>query len=110
VIDMVGDRDLKIQRDTNSTPWLYEAFASAARANGLGKYVDGPREQISDDHLSFLAIQLPAITLIDLDFGPNNSWWHTAEDTLDKCSLESIAAIGKILLLGLPNVEERALR
>jgi glutaminyl-peptide cyclotransferase len=110
VIDMVGDKDLQIQRDTNSTSWLYECFAAAARKNGLGAHVDGEREPIADDHLSFTAIGLPAVTLIDLNYGPDNSWWHTAEDTLDKCSQESLAAIGKIVLLGLPAVESRSKR
>jgi hypothetical protein len=110
VIDMVGDEDLKIQRDEYGTPWLYEAFAAAARANGLGAHVDGRRESIKDDHISFLEIGLPAITLIDLQYGPNNSWWHTGADTLENCSAASLGAAGKIVLLGLANVEQHVLR
>jgi glutaminyl-peptide cyclotransferase len=106
VIDMVGDVDLRVQRDEYSTPWVYEAFAAPARKNGLERHVDGPRERLSDDHLSFLEIGLPAVTLIDLRYGPDNAWWHTKDDTLEHCSVESLAAIGKILLLGLPNLEK----
>jgi glutaminyl-peptide cyclotransferase len=110
VIDMIGDKDLEIQRDTNSTAWLLECFAAAARSNGLGAHVDGQSEAIADDHLSFTRLGLPAVTLIDLQYGPSNSWWHTPEDTLEKCSQESLAAAGKIVLLGLPAVEARQKR
>ena len=43
--------------------------------------------------------------LIDFDYGPNNSWWHTVEDTLDKCSPESLEVTGRIVLAALPRLE-----
>jgi Zn-dependent M28 family amino/carboxypeptidase len=106
-IDMVGDKDLRLSRDEYSTPWLYEAFASAARQNGLGQHVDGKRERIADDHQSFLDVGIPAVDLIDFDYGPNNSYWHTENDTLANCSRASLAAIGRIVLLGLPAIENK---
>ena len=109
LLDMVGDKDLKIVRESYSDSWLLEAFMSAATKNGLGVHFEGKREAVTDDHLSFLAIGVPSLDMIDFDFGPGNAWWHTADDTLDKCSAESLGAIGKITLLGLPAVEDHIL-
>lgn len=109
LLDLVGDKDLRIQRDQYSDTWLYECFAAPARAKGLGKYVDGKREAIADDHLSFLEIGVPSVDLIDFSYGPNNSWWHTAADTLDKCSAESLGVSGAIVLGGLGAVETKLL-
>ena len=112
LLDMVGDRDLRLTRDTYSGRELIEAFFSAARANGLGRHLGGERESmpVKDDHQSFLTAGVESVDLIDFDYGPDNSWWHSAEDTLDKCSRESLDAIGRIVLLGLPQVERMALR
>jgi glutaminyl-peptide cyclotransferase len=109
LLDLVGDRDLRLHRDQYSDVWLYECFAAPARATKLAKHVDGRRELIADDHLSFLEVGVPSVDLIDFSYGPNNSWWHSADDTLDKCSAESLGAIGEIVLLGLPNLERRLL-
>ncbi len=107
LLDMVGDKDLKIRRDQYSSPWLLEFFAGAARDNGLGAHVDGTLERVMDDHLSFLEYGVPSVDLIDFDYGPDNAWWHTADDTLEHCSKASLATIGAIVLHGLPAVEER---
>jgi len=105
LLDMIGDRDLRINRDSYSGSRLVDIFFGAARANGLAKYVDGPTLAVKDDHQPFLSAGIECIDLIDLDYGPDNRWWHTAEDTLDKCSQESLSAIGRIVLLGLSGLE-----
>lgn len=105
LIDLVGDRDLRLWRDSNSDPELLAIFFDAARENGLGRYVDGRREPVKDDHLSFMRIGVRSVDFIDLEYGPDNDWWHSPEDTLDKCSAESLGATGKIVLLGLPGLE-----
>ena len=46
---------------------------------------------IVDDHLPFVAEGYRAADLIDFDYGPGNAWWHTAEDTPDKLSADSLA-------------------
>lgn len=113
VIDMVGDSDLRLDRDTNSTRELLEIFFAAARRAGLGKHVDGRSMPISDDHLPFLRVGIPSCDLIDLDFtgldsqGRRHDYWHTVEDTPERCSPESLAIAGRIVLLGLPEVERR---
>jgi hypothetical protein len=106
LLDMVGDRDLKLFRETNSDRRLQTIFFAAARAQGLGKHVDGTAEEISDDHLRFREIGIPSLDLIDFDYGPQNAYWHTPEDTLEHCSKESLAAAGRIVLAGLPGLEK----
>jgi len=110
VIDLVGDRDLALWRDTNSDRRILGAFFEAARENGLGQYIGSTRQAVKDDHLAFIVTGIPSADLIDLDYGPDNSYWHTNEDTLDKCSRESLDAIGRIVLHGLPRLAQLKLR
>jgi Zn-dependent M28 family amino/carboxypeptidase len=105
LLDMIGDKDLKIFRDTNSDRRLQTIFFESARAQGLGKNIDGKEEEISDDHLRFREIGIPSLDLIDLDYGPGNAYWHTPEDTLEHCAKDSLAAAGRIVLGGLSALE-----
>jgi hypothetical protein len=107
LLDLVGDADLKLTTDSYSTRSLLELFFEAARKNGLGQYVGGTRRQVLDDHLSFRQYNIDAVDLIDLDYGPDNDWWHSDEDTLEKCSKESLDAVGRLVLLGIPRLEAR---
>lgn len=112
LLDMVGDRHLRLWRDTYSSRELLRIFMDAARQEGLGLYFTGASLPVRDDHLPFLEIGIPAVDLIDLDYGPesrNNDWWHTPEDTLENCSQQSLAVVGRILLAGLPVLEQRVL-
>lgn len=105
LLDLCGDRDLKFLRETYSDRRLNDLFARAAEGIGLGAHMQGARQEAKDDHLSFMAVGIPSIDLIDFDFGPDNSWWHTPEDTLDKCSAESLGITGRIVLAALPEIE-----
>ena len=57
---------------------------------------------VEDDHAPFIRLGIPAALLIDFDFPP----WHTAQDTLDKVSAQSLEVVGKVLLDALPGIEE----
>jgi Zn-dependent M28 family amino/carboxypeptidase len=103
LLDLVGDRDLKLTTDRNSTLSLRDLFTAVARENGLAEIVGGFEQEIKDDHLSFRKHNVDAIDLIDLDY----PWWHTDEDTLDKCAPESLGKIGKLVLHAIPRLEER---
>ena len=102
LIDMVGDRDLRIMRDTNSTPWLTDVVWNAARRLGHRQFVDEAMA-IEDDHLPFLKAGVPAVDIIDLDYPA----WHAEHDTLDKVSAESLQVVGDVLLAALPDVMNR---
>ena len=109
LLDMVGDKDLKLTVEQNSDMKLQAAFIGAASRIGLQDHVGGHSQALLDDHIPFLEAGIPAVDLIDFQFGPENSWWHTKEDTLDKCSRKSLEAIGRIVLAGLPSVEDLVL-
>lgn len=107
LLDMVGDENLKLFRESYSDRDLLELFFTAAEENGLGAYVRGPRQEILDDHLSFMMANIPSINLIDFQYGPRNAYWHTSEDTLEHVSAESLGVTGKIVLYGLAALERR---
>jgi glutaminyl-peptide cyclotransferase len=96
LVDMVGDCDLEIPREAGSDADLYDSIAAAGEPFGG---VTGP---ILDDHVPFANAGIPAVDLIDFEFGPQNSYWHTTEDTLDKVCPESLDAVGEALLGVLP--------
>jgi glutaminyl-peptide cyclotransferase len=102
LVDMVGDRDLRILREANSTPWLTDTIWAAARRIGRTEFVDDATP-IEDDHLEFLKAGIPAVDIIDLDYPP----WHTRGDTLDKVAAGSLQAVGDVIVAALPDIERR---
>lgn len=102
LIDMIGDKDLGIRREQNSTPWLTDAIWSTARRLGRSEFLS-EETPIEDDHLEFLAAGIPAVDIIDLDYPA----WHTAADTLDAVSPRSLQVVGDVLLAALPLIEMR---
>jgi Zn-dependent M28 family amino/carboxypeptidase len=106
LVDMIGDRDLGILRDTYSTPWLTELVWATAARLGHGRHFLSTAMAVEDDHAPFLHAGVPAVLLIDFDYPP----WHTAEDTLDKVSAQSLAVVGDVVLGALPAIERRLSR
>jgi glutaminyl-peptide cyclotransferase len=96
--DMIGDKDLDIQRETNSTPWLIALVAQAAKSLGDQRYFFQQSMAVEDDHLPFVERGVPAVDIIDLDYGPNNSYHHTAQDTMDKISAHSLTIDGDVFM------------
>ena len=103
LVDMIGDRDLKIRRDLNSTGWLTNLIWETARSRQLSAYFINDTTQIEDDHEEFLRAGIPAVGIIDLDYPA----WHTAADNLDAVSARSLQVVGDVLLAALPQVEAR---
>jgi hypothetical protein len=97
IVDMVGDRDLRLPREGNSNPTLVDAIWSAAQAAGLTAFVDEVGPSILDDHTPFLERGWPAVDIIDFTY----PYWHTTEDTLDKLSAESLEQVGRAIQLWL---------
>lgn len=103
LLDMVGDKDLHLQKDTRSTPWLMDLVWTTAMEQGYRDILDAAPTAIEDDHLPFLDINIPCADIIDLNYAP----WHTAEDTLDKIDAASMEKVGKLVLAVLPRLEKR---
>lgn len=96
--DMIGDKDLDILREDQSTPWLVDMVGKAAKRCGDSRYFFKTDGAIEDDHLPFLARGVPSIDIIDMDYGPNNSYHHTVQDTMDKISAHSLTVDGNVIL------------
>lgn len=108
LLDMVGDKNLGLELEEMSTAWLKQVFRSTATQLGYDRYIVGEKE-IKDDHRPFLAKRIPAIDLIDFHYdNASNRYWHTSDDTLDKCSADSLGIVGKLVLAALPGVEVAA--
>jgi len=101
LLDMIGDRNLTIRRDSNSTPWLTDAvWASAARLGHRPSFLSEDTT-IDDDHMPFVRAGIPSVDIIDLDYPA----WHTAQDDLDHVSARSLQIVGEVVLDALPQIE-----
>jgi glutaminyl-peptide cyclotransferase len=96
--DMIGDADLNIDRDENSTPWLEAVVLEAAKREGYQSHFFERDNKVSDDHLPFMKRGVACADLIDFMYGYNNVFWHTPQDTVDKLSPQSIAIVGGVIL------------
>jgi Zn-dependent M28 family amino/carboxypeptidase len=97
-IDMVGDKNLNIAPDLNSSQSLRDLIWQTAQSLGYGKYFLSEGGAIDDDHMPFIASGANAVDIIDLDYGPQNSYWHTAQDTMDKLSAHSFQVVGDVIV------------
>lgn len=98
LVDMIGDADLDIQEEMNSTPWLRKVVYQAAADLGYQSHFFAVQAPVEDDHLPFARIGVPVVDVIDLDYGYNNSLHHSVEDTLDKESPKSLQIVGDTVL------------
>ncbi|HEY4046261.1 MAG TPA: M28 family peptidase [Acidobacteriaceae bacterium] len=105
--DMIGDRDLDIDRDTNSTPWLLDLVYQAASKYGNQSYLFSRENTIEDDHLPFVERHVPSADIIDIDYGYNNSYHHTTQDTMDKLSAKSLTIVGEVFLESIQLLNQR---
>ncbi|HLW86797.1 MAG TPA: M28 family peptidase [Candidatus Sulfotelmatobacter sp.] len=96
--DMIGDADLNIDRDLNSTPWLEAVVYEAATRVGYQSHVFGVTRQVTDDHIPFMQKGVPCADLIDFEYGYNNVFWHTPQDTVDKLSPKSLEITGTVVV------------
>jgi Zn-dependent M28 family amino/carboxypeptidase len=105
--DMIGDADLNIEHDTDSTPWLEDLVYQAATRLGYQSHFFGRTLPIDDDHMPFVRQGVPSADLIDLDYGYNNVFWHTPQDTVDKLSPQSLQIVGSVILETVDMIDHR---
>ena len=99
MIDMVGDADLQIYYEQNSTQSLSYSIWNVAIRAGFSQFIQQEKFSLIDDHIPFLQRNIPATDLIDFDY----PYYHTTEDDLEKISEESLYAVGETLRLWLTN-------
>jgi Zn-dependent M28 family amino/carboxypeptidase len=104
VADMIGARDLNVDRDENSTPWLLNLLTQAAKDTGHSSYIFKNSVAVEDDHLPFKQRGVPVLDIIDLDYGPptqehpEGGYHHTVLDTMDKLSPKSLGIAADLFL------------
>jgi glutaminyl-peptide cyclotransferase len=110
--DMIGDKDLDILREGTSTAWLVDVVRQAAMHEGDQRYFFKSEQPIEDDHKPFVQRGVPAIDIIDMDYGPHDAahpdgYHHTPEDTLDKISAKSLTIDGNVFLETIRLLDQR---
>lgn len=104
LLDMVGDADLKIPREAISQQYaghINDFIWKIARENNSTVFVDSVGKGILDDHVPLLSRGIRAINIIDFNY----PYWHTQQDTPDKCAPASLAAVGNVLWAALQSKE-----
>ena len=105
LLDMIGDKNPVINRDLNSSPELYSLFAACCQRLDYENLSTGTATYMYDDHVPFLQAGIPSLDLIDFDYGPNNSFWHTEKDTAENVSIESIFKVARVVACMLEEFE-----
>ena len=103
LLDMIGDRDLRILRDSNSTPWLVDIVWGAAARLGHRATFSNELTTIDDDHMPFVRAGIPSVDVIDLEYPA----WHTANDTIENVSARSLQIVGDVIVAAIPDIEKR---
>ena len=111
VVDMVGDRDLNFLEETQSAQWLRDLVRRAAAETHHTANIYKTKGAEEDDHLPFLKRGVPVLDMIDVDYGPRDArhsdgWHHTAEDTIDKISPQSLQVSADILMALIPLIDQ----
>ena len=99
--DMVGAVNVRIEKDSNSTPKLVDLVWKTATRLGYSDVFVQASTPIEDDHLAFLHRNVPVVDVIDLLDYPRSStlpYWHTDDDTMDKVSPRSLAIVGHVFI------------
>lgn len=104
--DMIGPTNVRITRDTGSTPWLTDfIWDTAAQLGYKSNFVNEDYGVGGDDHFSFIRRGVAGCDLID--FSVRDTYWHTPQDTLDKIDPKSLAIVGQVLAETLPKLESK---
>jgi len=99
--DMIGWKQLNIDKESNSTPWLLDLEAKAGRDTGHSKYLFRGSQAIQDDHLPFVQRGVPSLDVIDFQYGTATdpeAFHHTEQDTMDKLSAASLQVAADLFL------------
>ena len=113
VADMIGAKDLNVDKDANSTPALLDLLYKAGKDTGHTSYLFKNPTQVSDDHIPFRQRGVPVLDIIDLDYGPptrehpEGSYHHTDKDTMDKLSATSLQVSADLFLDVVKLIDQR---
>jgi glutaminyl-peptide cyclotransferase len=105
LLDMIGDKDLDVARETGSSRWLQDFIAQAAEQLHYSSYFFQYETGIIDDHVSFIRVGVPAVDVVDAQYGRMGAGFdgmgefhHSNADTMDKVSQHSLEVVGRTVL------------
>lgn len=117
LLDMIGDKDLHVTRETQSDPALQRLIAQAAADLGYADYFFRDEMGITDDHVPFLQAGIPAVDVVDANFGRMGpqfdgmgEFHHANTDTMDKVSQRSLEIVGRTMLATVERLDRRPIR
>ena len=102
--DMIGPRDPKFHRESNSTRWLTDLVWKTAARLGYGDIFLSDETAVDDDHISFLNRRVASTDIIELNDYP---YWHTTEDTIDKVSPRTLGIVGHVILESVNELQKK---
>ena len=77
-----------------------DAFLGALESSGRSQVLIAGIE-------THVCVYQTAVDLIDFEYGPQNEYWHTEEDTMDKLDARSFQVVGDVVLRVIGLLEER---
>jgi hypothetical protein len=105
LLDMIGDKDLNVARETGSNRALQDNISEAARDLGTSQYFFQYETGIIDDHASFIKVGIPSVDVVDAEYGrmgpefdSMGEFHHANTDTMDKVSQHSLEIVGRTIL------------
>ncbi len=114
LLDMIGDRDLNVARETGSSAALQKVIAQAANQLGYGRYFFKYDAGIIDDQISFVNVGVPSVDVVDAQYGrmgpgfdTMGEFHHTNADTMDKVSQHSLQVVGRTILLSVEMLDQQ---
>jgi glutaminyl-peptide cyclotransferase len=114
LLDMIGDKDLNVARETGSNGALQEIIAEAAKDLGTGSYFFKYATGIIDDHASFINVGIPSVDVVDAEYGRMGAefdamgeFHHSNADTMDKVSQRSLEIVGRTILMTVELIDAR---
>ena len=108
-VDMIGDCDLGIRQDRDAPDWMTQLIWGTARRIGHGRSFLAFAHAIEDDHAPFRRAGVPAMNIIDFNYGAtakeHAETWHTERDTIERICPESLQAVGDVIYHALPEID-----
>lgn len=108
-VDMIGDCDLGIRQDRDAPDWMTQLVWGVAQRIGHGRSFLAFAHAIEDDHVPFRRAGVPALNVIDFNYGAtakeHAETWHTERDAIERICPESLQAVGDVIYHALPEID-----
>lgn len=102
LLDMIGDKELDLPIEGHSYQYakpVVNKVWDAAKKLKKPAFRTAVEDFVFDDHIPLQKIGIPCIDIIDFSYPDDrNSYWHTLQDTPEKCSAESLKQVGDVIL------------